>query len=169
MKCPDNTTNFVESFNGKIEKLRYMPIFTFLEEIRRKFMKTIAHRFKAAKSWPSAVVLRVKLLLVKAELSSRESLVTPAGRRVFEVLDGVTSLTVDLNVHHCDYMAWDINGIASKHGASYILGERLDIESFVNPSYTIKSYLHTYVVIMHPIKDPVFWKLRDYPRLGPTK
>ena len=155
MKCPDSTTNFVESCNGKIEKFRYKPIFTLLLEIRRKFMKTIAHR--------------VKLLLVKAKLLSRECVVSLAGRGIFEVLDGVTSFTVDLNVHHCDYMAWDINGIASKHGASYILGERLDIESFVNPSYTIKSYLHTYVVIMHPIKDPVFWKLRDYPRLGPTK
>lgn len=28
LKCPDNTTNFVESFNGKIEKLRCKPIFT---------------------------------------------------------------------------------------------------------------------------------------------
>ena len=111
----------------------------------------------------------MKLLLVKAELSSIECVVTPIGMGLFEVLDGVTSFTVDLNVRHCDYMAWDINGIASKHRARCILGERLDIESFVNPSYTIKSYLHTYVVIMHPIKDPVFWKLRDYPRLGPTK
>ena len=90
LKCPDSTINFVESFNRKIEKLRYKPIFTFLEEIRRKFMKTIANRLKVAKSWPCVVVPRVKLLLVKVELSSRECVVTPAGKGIFQVLDGVT-------------------------------------------------------------------------------
>ncbi|KAJ8441647.1 LOW QUALITY PROTEIN: hypothetical protein Cgig2_019781 [Carnegiea gigantea] len=92
LKFPDNTTNFVESFNWKIEKLRSKPIFTLLEEIRRKFMKTIAHRFKVPKSWPGVVV------------PNRECLVTPARRGIFEVLNGVTSFTVDLNVHHCDCM-----------------------------------------------------------------
>ncbi|KAJ8422315.1 LOW QUALITY PROTEIN: hypothetical protein Cgig2_028200 [Carnegiea gigantea] len=52
-KCPDNTTNFVESFNVKIEPFRYKSIFTLLEEIRMKFIKTIANRFQVAKSWAS--------------------------------------------------------------------------------------------------------------------
>jgi len=73
-------------------------------------MKTIAHRFKVAKSSPGVVVLRVKLLLMKAELSSKECVVTPAGRSIFEVLDEVTSFSVDLNTHHCDCMVWDITG-----------------------------------------------------------
>jgi len=30
VKCPDNTTNFVESFNEKIELFRYQPIFILL-------------------------------------------------------------------------------------------------------------------------------------------
>ena len=50
VKCPDNTTNFVESFNGKIELFRYKPIYILLEEIRRKFMKTIANQFNVAKT-----------------------------------------------------------------------------------------------------------------------
>jgi len=43
-------------------------MFTLLEGIRRKFMKTIANRSKEFKSWPSVVVTIVKLLLVKAKL-----------------------------------------------------------------------------------------------------
>jgi len=50
IKCPDNTTNFVESFNGKIELFKYKSIFIILDEIRRNFMKTIANRFNAAKT-----------------------------------------------------------------------------------------------------------------------
>jgi len=45
LKCPDNITNFVESLNERIEMLRHKPMFTLLEEIRRKFMKIIAIRF----------------------------------------------------------------------------------------------------------------------------
>ncbi|KAJ8439595.1 hypothetical protein Cgig2_024182 [Carnegiea gigantea] len=52
LKCPDNTTNFVESFNDKIELHRHKLVFTLLEEIRRKFMKTIANRFKAERECP---------------------------------------------------------------------------------------------------------------------
>ncbi|KAJ8422692.1 hypothetical protein Cgig2_017054 [Carnegiea gigantea] len=84
LKCPNNTTNFVESFNGKIEKLRHNPIFTLLEEIRRKFMKTTAYIFKVVNCWTTVMVSRVKLLLVKGKLSSRECLVTPARRGIFE-------------------------------------------------------------------------------------
>ena len=79
-------------------------------------MKTITNGFKVAKSWPSVVVTRVKLLLVKVELSSRDYVVTLASRGIFKVLDGVTSFTVDLNAHHCDYMVWDFTSIPYKHG-----------------------------------------------------
>ncbi|KAJ8433889.1 hypothetical protein Cgig2_004611 [Carnegiea gigantea] len=101
LKCLDNTTNFVEFFNGKIKKLKHKPIFLLSEEIRRKFMKTITHRVK-----PGVVVPRVKLLLVKAELSSIECVVTPIGIGIFKVLDGVTSFIMDQNVHHCDCMQY---------------------------------------------------------------
>ncbi|KAJ8444478.1 hypothetical protein Cgig2_024042 [Carnegiea gigantea] len=80
LKCPDNTTNFVESFNGKIELFRYKPVFTLLEEIRRKFMKTIANRFKVAKSWPGHVVPRVKMIITKTKLESRGCIITLASR-----------------------------------------------------------------------------------------
>ncbi|KAJ8431020.1 hypothetical protein Cgig2_003835 [Carnegiea gigantea] len=52
LKCPDNITNLVESFNGKIELYRHKPVFTLLEEIRRKFMKTIANRFNVERECP---------------------------------------------------------------------------------------------------------------------
>ncbi|KAJ8452794.1 hypothetical protein Cgig2_014557 [Carnegiea gigantea] len=50
-KCPDNTTNFAESFNGKIEKFRYKPVWTLLEAIRKKFMSTIVRKFEIANGW----------------------------------------------------------------------------------------------------------------------
>ncbi|KAJ8434692.1 hypothetical protein Cgig2_030262 [Carnegiea gigantea] len=78
VKCPNNTTNFVESFNGKIEKYRYKPIFTMLEAIRRKFMRTIINRAKLANY--------VKLLLVKAKKESRGCRLTPTSKGAFERL-----------------------------------------------------------------------------------
>ena len=88
IKCLDNTTNFVESFNGKIELFRYKPIFILLEEIKRKFTKTIANRFNVAKTWIGHVLPRVKVMLIKIELES-SCIATPASRGVLKVLDGV--------------------------------------------------------------------------------
>jgi len=38
----------MESFNGKIKKFRYKPIFTLLEEVRKKFMSSITKKFEVA-------------------------------------------------------------------------------------------------------------------------
>jgi len=48
LKAPDNTTSFVESFNGKIEKYMHKPIFTLLEAVMEKFMSTIG---KGLRKW----------------------------------------------------------------------------------------------------------------------
>ena len=42
-----------------------------LEAVRRNFMQIITNRANIAKQWKGKVVLRVKLLLVKAEKGSR--------------------------------------------------------------------------------------------------
>jgi len=47
------------------------------------------------------------------------------------------------------------------------LRERQDIDLYDHKAYTIKSYLQTHDVMMHPIKDPIFWKERECPKLGP--
>jgi len=98
-------------------------------------MKTITTRFIIAKSWPSVLVPRVKLLLVKVEISTRGCIVTPTSRGIFELVDGVISLTVDLNKHHCDCMEWDITSIPCKHEARFILGEGLTL-SLLFTQYT---------------------------------
>ncbi|KAJ8448500.1 hypothetical protein Cgig2_012144 [Carnegiea gigantea] len=56
VKCPDNTTNFVESFNGKIKKYRRKPMFTMLEAVRRKFVQTITNRAKLANQWKGKIL-----------------------------------------------------------------------------------------------------------------
>ena len=105
VKCPDNTINFIESFNGKIEKFRYKHIFTLLEAVRRKFMKTIVDGANIAKQWKGKVVPRVKLLPIKVAKESGTCRLTPTSRGIFEVIEGATQFTVDLNTHYCDCMA----------------------------------------------------------------
>jgi len=167
VKCPDNTTNFVESFNGKIEKFRYKPIFTLLEAVRRKFMKTIADRGSIAKQWKGKVVPRVKILLQKIAKESRACRLTPAGRGIYEVIEGATQFTVDINTHCCDCMTWNISGIPCKHAARCILSERLELESFVHEAYSVDRYKQIYDVCMKPIPDPIFWEDRELPKIGP--
>jgi len=71
LKAPGNTINFVESFNEKIEKYRYKPIFTLLEAIIEKFMSTIVKRAEICQEWSGRVVPKIKSLLTKLELDNR--------------------------------------------------------------------------------------------------
>ncbi|KAJ8434498.1 hypothetical protein Cgig2_021454 [Carnegiea gigantea] len=75
-EMPDNTTNFVKSFNGKIEKYRCKHVFIM---------------FEAGK-----VVSRVKLLLVKAKQESRGCRLTPTSEGVFDEIEGATQFTLKL-------------------------------------------------------------------------
>jgi len=76
-----------------------------LEAIRRKFMETIANRANIAKQWKGTVVPRVKLLVVMEEKENKACRLTSAGTGVFEVIEGATQFTVDLNRYYCDCMA----------------------------------------------------------------
>jgi len=68
-------------------------------------MKTIVDRANIAKQWKGKVVPRVKLLLVKAAKESRACRLTPVGRGIFEVIEGSTQFTINLNTRYCGCMA----------------------------------------------------------------
>jgi len=121
VKFPDNTTNFVENFNGKIKKYRYKPIFKMFEAVRKKFMKTISNRAKLANQCKGRVVPRVKLLLVKTEKESRGCRLTLFGKRVFKVIEGLlnsqlisTKITMTTwCVLYLGYLANMLQGVSS--------------------------------------------------------
>ena len=97
LKVTDNTTNFMNSFNGKIEKYRHEPIFTLLEAVIEKFMSAIAKRAEICQEWSGKVVPKVKALLTKLEVDSRCCRVTLARIGEFSVQDGHSKFKVDLN------------------------------------------------------------------------
>jgi len=96
-------------------------------------------------------------------------IVIPAGRGLFDVVEGNTHFKVDLNSGCCNCKVWDISGIPYKHAISCILRDRQDPESYVHDAYTIEKYRAAYDVIMKPITDPIFWEDSDCPRLGPLQ
>jgi len=49
LKVPDNSTNFVKSFNVKIKRFRHKPIMVLLEVILHKFVCILAKRAEIAK------------------------------------------------------------------------------------------------------------------------
>ncbi|KAJ8422777.1 hypothetical protein Cgig2_008591 [Carnegiea gigantea] len=168
-KCPDNTTNFVESFNGKIEKFRFKPVWTLLEAIRKKFMSIIVRKFEIANGWSGKLCPRVTIQLKETEIAGRMCIIIPAGRGLFEVVEGNTHFKVDLNSGCCDCRVWDISGIPCKHAIRCILRDRQDPESYVHDAYTVEKYRAAYDVIMKPVTDPIFWEDSDCPRLGPPE
>ena len=60
LKCPDNTNNFVESFNHAILNFRGKPVFTMLEDIRKLMEGWFVTRFKKTQSCEGKVIPSVE-------------------------------------------------------------------------------------------------------------
>ena len=115
IKIPDDTTNYMESSNGKIERFRNKCIMTLLVEIRNKWMSNLARKAELASEWAGKVTPRVKTMLAKLEMDNRYCKVIPAGKGEYSVIEGRTTFIIDLNTRHCDCMFWDISCIPVKH------------------------------------------------------
>ncbi|KAJ8426814.1 hypothetical protein Cgig2_008868 [Carnegiea gigantea] len=149
---------------------RYMYCRNFISDRpRKKFMSTIVRKFEIANGWSGKLCPRVTIQLKETEIQSTVCIVMPAGRELFEVMEGNTHFKVDLNSGCCDCRVWDISGIPCKHAIRCILTDREDTESYVHDAYTVEKYRAAYDVIIKPITDPIFWEDSDYPRLGPPE
>ena len=99
LKLDANTNNFVESFNNAIVKHTRKPIYTMLEDIRKLVGARFDKRFQMSASKVTPFIgKRFKQL----ELQSRNcsNLVSVGGK--FDVKEGSTNFTVQLEDHYCD-------------------------------------------------------------------
>ncbi|KAJ8424147.1 hypothetical protein Cgig2_030833 [Carnegiea gigantea] len=88
LKCPDNTNNFVESFNPTILNFRGKPLFIMFENIRKLMGGRFVKRFQKALSWEGKVVPHVEKELKLIQGKSRNcSNIVHARKGEFDVTE----------------------------------------------------------------------------------
>ncbi|KAK4383755.1 hypothetical protein Sango_2746100 [Sesamum angolense] len=73
----------------------------------------------------------------------------------------------DLNVQHtCTCRKWDLTGIPCNHGMSAICSQSLEPEDFVNPCYSIETFLEVYKHAILPVNGPQLWTKTGHNQKG---
>ncbi|KAL0458059.1 UNVERIFIED_CONTAM: hypothetical protein Slati_0433100 [Sesamum latifolium] len=71
--------------------------------------------------------------------------------------------------HTCICRKWDLTGIPCNHGMSAICSQSLKPEDFVNPCYSIETFLEVYKYAILPVNGPQLWtKTGRVPPLPPN-
>ncbi|KAL2896048.1 Tagatose-6-phosphate kinase [Bienertia sinuspersici] len=141
IKCDVNKTNFVESFNATLGIERCRHVISLLESVRRLTMVRMATRRQACQQWERGdmcpnIINRVKTLCYESRTC--KALLSKEGE--YEVLNGKSSLTVNLHNHTCLSNAWQVSKIPCKHGMRAILEDRQDPHQFVSEWNSLKLY-----------------------------
>jgi len=167
-KVPDNSTNFVESFNNVLDNCRDLPIFNVCEVIREKVCEWFVKRKAEAEGWTGRIVPSVKEKLAKFESEGWKFMLRCCEESIFEVHDGWTQFVVDLKAKTCDCNYWQLSGIPCKHAVKCLSYMKVDLEEWVDGWYTIDKYKATYSGNIYPVRDSCFWpSLETIPLLAP--
>ncbi|KAL0378604.1 UNVERIFIED_CONTAM: hypothetical protein Sradi_3165900 [Sesamum radiatum] len=65
---------------------------------------------------------------------------------------------VNLQNHTCTCRKWDLTGIPCNHGMSAICSQSLEPEDFVNPCYTVATFIEVYKHAILPVNGPKLWE-----------
>ncbi|KAK4405010.1 hypothetical protein Sango_0869600 [Sesamum angolense] len=64
---------------------------------------------------------------------------------------------LDPKQHTCTCRKWDLTGIPCKHGMSAICSQSLEPQDFVNPCYSVETFLEVYKHAILPVNGPQLW------------
>ncbi|KAL8151714.1 hypothetical protein V2J09_021522 [Rumex salicifolius] len=108
-----------------------------------------------------------KRKLAKAETQSCSLKIFKASPIEYEVLEG--SSTLGVNIENRTYRCgeWQISGILCRHTVRVIIEMRGHLEHYVSQWYSIKMYKRAYLVNYRPVPDEEQWPRFDLPRIDP--
>ncbi|KAL2228364.1 UNVERIFIED_CONTAM: hypothetical protein Sindi_1816100 [Sesamum indicum] len=149
-KCDMLLNNICETFNGSILEAREKPIMTMLEWIRKWIMNRLSElRDRARKKWQDKkICLKIRKIVEKNIDKAADCIPIKSDDWHYEVscYDGARK--------------WDLTGIPCKHGMSAICTQSLEPEDFVNPCYSVATFIEVYKHAILPVNGPKVWEKR---------
>ncbi|KAL8161699.1 hypothetical protein V2J09_013188 [Rumex salicifolius] len=108
-----------------------------------------------------------KRKLAKAETQSRSLKIFKASPIEYKVLEGPSSLGVNIENRSCGCGEWQIRGIPCRHVVRVIIEMRGHPEHYISQWYFTKMYKRAYLVSYSSVPDEEQWPRFDLPRIDP--
>ncbi|XP_052621717.1 uncharacterized protein LOC111896686 [Lactuca sativa] len=160
--CDALLNNMCESLNNKIVKGRDKPIISCLEFIREYIMRKIVMPLRPFKK------IKERAIQCRAVF---------CGNGKYQVTsEGTNQCVVNMDQQTCSCNRWELTGIPCKHSIAAIWDMRLNNENvgipetWVHPTYWLKTWKEMYVFKVEPINGRFLWENSTCPtKLVPPK
>ncbi|XP_021727672.1 uncharacterized protein LOC110694816 [Chenopodium quinoa] len=89
---------------------------------------------------------------------ARSCVVQPSRENTFEVLLKDNQVLVNLEKETCTCYHWELTDISCLHAYACMLDMRGDIKAYVDPYYTMDTYMAAYELVVQPMPSPKHWE-----------
>lgn len=168
--CDVLLNNMCESLNSKLVKGRDKPVITCLEFIREYIMKKLVIVQKTIDKAVGPLTPTATKTLDKIKSQAADYRAVFCGNGKYQVTgQAVDQFVVDMGQQSCTCNKWEITGIPCKHTIAAIWEMRLNNEevgipeTWVHPTYWLKTWKEMYSFKVAPINGRSMWEKSPCP------
>ncbi|XP_075109258.1 uncharacterized protein LOC107789808 [Nicotiana tabacum] len=156
------TSNIAESINATLVSARELPIYDFLEEVRKMFGRwNCSNRKEATQTYKTLGKKYQKMLELNETMCSRMTVV-PSTEYLHIVNDGGRNYTVCLLERKCVCGRFQIDELPCPHAWAVLKSKFLMPEEYCSSYYKPSTIVMTYDVPVYPLPDKNDWNIPEH-------
>ncbi|XP_059310574.1 uncharacterized protein LOC132061914 [Lycium ferocissimum] len=153
------TSNIAECINGKLVAARELPVFDFLEEVRRMFGRWNCTNRKNGTYTFSTLSRRYQEMLSMNEYKSLRMRVEASTEYVYTVNDGPRRFIIDLKRKTCSCRMFQMDEIPCSHAWAVLKSKNLTADAYCSELFKPNTVVNTYDVPIDPLPDDSEWNV----------
>ncbi|XP_060170388.1 uncharacterized protein LOC132601304 [Lycium barbarum] len=153
------TSNIAECINGKLVAARELPVFDFLEEVRRMFGRWNYTNRKNGTYTFSTLSRRYQEMLSMNEYKSLRMRVEASTEYVYTVNDGPRRFIIDLKRKTCSCRMFQMDEIPCSHAWAVLKSKNLTADAYCSELFKPNTVVNTYDVPIDPLPDESEWNV----------
>ncbi|XP_060202697.1 uncharacterized protein LOC132631112 [Lycium barbarum] len=153
------TSNIEECINGKLVAARELPVFDFLEEVRRMFGRWNCTNKKNGTYTFSTLSRRYQEILSMNEYKSLRMRVEESTEYVYTVNDGPRRFIIDLKRKTCSCRMFQMDKIPCSHAWAVLKSKNLTADAYCSELFKPNTVVNTYDVLVDPLPDESEWNV----------
>ncbi|XP_075084753.1 uncharacterized protein LOC107789801 [Nicotiana tabacum] len=153
------TSNIVESINAALVSARELPIYDFLEEVRKMFGRWNCSNRKEASHTYTVLGKQYQEMRTLNEAMSTRMTVVPSNEYLHTVNDEGRHYTVCRLKRKCSCGRFQVNELPCPHAWTVLKSKFLMPEDYCSDYYKSKSVVMTYEVLVYPLPNQNEWNI----------
>uniref|UniRef100_A0A1S4B7S2 SWIM-type domain-containing protein n=2 Tax=Nicotiana TaxID=4085 RepID=A0A1S4B7S2_TOBAC len=156
------TSNIAKSINAALVSARELPIYDFLEEVRKMFGRwNCSNRKEATQTYTTLEKKYQKMLTLNEEMSTRMTVV-PSIEYLHTKNDGGRNYTVCLLERKCVCGRFQVDELPCPHAWAVLKSKFLMPEEYCSNYYKPNTIVMTYDLPVYPLPDRNDWNIPEH-------